>query len=112
MPRNREKKNPKGQFKTLHVESGSYRTTIPEKFQDRKPYIEKNPKQIEAFIPGVIQNVLVKEGDVVMEGDTLLVLEAMKMRNRIVSPIDGTVGKIFVKINDRVPKNFLLLEFK
>lgn len=51
---------------------------------------------IEAPMPGNIWKVLVAEGDTVSEGDTLLILEAMKMENEIVAPRDGTVSNIAV----------------
>jgi biotin carboxyl carrier protein len=44
-----------------------------------------------APMPGNILNVMVKAGDVVKKNQVLLVLEAMKMENEIVSPIDGTI---------------------
>ena len=44
----------------------------------------------------------VKEGDRVKEGDTLCLIEAMKMMNKIVAPTDGTVRKVCVKDQDVV----------
>jgi biotin carboxyl carrier protein len=44
-----------------------------------------------APMPGTIINVLVKAGDVVKRNQVLVVLEAMKMENEIVSPRDGTI---------------------
>ena len=47
--------------------------------------------KVEAPMPGTILKVNVNVGDTVNEGDTVVVLEAMKMENEIVSPVDGTV---------------------
>ena len=47
--------------------------------------------QIKAPMPGTVLSVSVNVGDPVKEGQTLLVLEAMKMENEIVSPADGKV---------------------
>jgi pyruvate carboxylase len=69
-------------------------------------------KEIRAIIPGTIQEILVKPGDKVKAGTPLLILEAMKMRNRIPAEFDGVVKKIHVKTGDRVPKNHLMVEFK
>ena len=65
--------------------------------------------EILAPMPGTIFQVTVKEGDVVVEGQELLVLEAMKMENPIVSPVGGKVTAIQVKVDDKVATKQLLL---
>jgi biotin carboxyl carrier protein len=45
-------------------------------------------------MPGTILNVLVTVGQAVKKGETLCILEAMKMENEIVAPRDGTVAGI------------------
>ena len=70
---------------------------------DRKLKASKsNPKQLGANIPGIVGNVLVKEGDPVKVNTPLLTLEAMKMETEIVAPADGTVASILVKNGDMV----------
>lgn len=49
---------------------------------------------IAAPMPGNILRVDVKQGDTVKEGQILVILEAMKMENEIVSPKDGTVAQV------------------
>ncbi|MBR4626413.1 MAG: biotin/lipoyl-binding protein [Ruminococcus sp.] len=49
---------------------------------------------VEAPMPGNIIRVDVKQGDTVKAGQTLIILEAMKMENEIVSPKDGTVAQV------------------
>jgi len=51
---------------------------------------------VKSVMPGVVVEALVQVGDVVEEGQSLLILEAMKMQNEIAAPSDGTVGEIFV----------------
>ena len=51
---------------------------------------------IEVPITGKILSVNVKPGDEVKEGDTLCVLESMKMENPILAPVDGTVSQVGV----------------
>ena len=58
---------------------------------------------------GTILNINVSVGQNVSQGDTLVVLEAMKMENEIVAPTDGVVGEIFVNSNDRVESDQILL---
>lgn len=53
-------------------------------------------------LPGVIFDLRVKAGDTVKKGDTLLVLEAMKMENNIAAPSDGKVTKVSVIKGDSV----------
>ena len=67
--------------------------------------------QVKAPMPGLVLNVLVAEGDEVKKGDSLLVLEAMKMENMIKSPTDGMIKKIAIKQGDKVEKNELLITF-
>jgi len=51
---------------------------------------------IEVPMTGKILSVEVKSGDVVKEGDTLCILESMKMENPIVATVGGTVTKVEV----------------
>jgi pyruvate carboxylase len=63
-------------------------------------------------IPGRVVQVMFNPGDAVKEGDTLLVLEAMKMESSITAPRDTNIGKILVKPGDTVEATDLLIEFK
>jgi len=51
---------------------------------------------IEVPITGKIISVEVKPGDEVKEGDTICILESMKMENPILAPIDGTITEVGV----------------
>ena len=57
---------------------------------------------VEAPMPGKILNIKVSEGQAVKFGETVIVMEAMKMETEIVAPADGTVSKILVKAGDSV----------
>lgn len=52
--------------------------------------------KVEAPMPGTVLKVNVKVGDSVKSGDTVLVLEAMKMENEIAAPADGVIASINV----------------
>lgn len=71
-----------------------------------------NKKEIKAFLPGTIIDMRVKEGQAVKSGEILAILEAMKMHNRMVTPISGTIKSVNAKIGDRVPKNFVVVELE
>jgi pyruvate carboxylase subunit B len=64
---------------------------------------------IKSNIQGMVLKVNVSRGSVVHKGDTLIVLEAMKMENPIHSPIDGKVTEIFVDTGDVVQNGDVLL---
>jgi len=73
---------------------------------------KKKKINLKAPIPGKIAQILVKEGDTVDKNQELMILEAMKMRNRIFSPDKGKVKKICVKENSIVEQDQKLLEFE
>ena len=58
--------------------------------------------EITAPMPGKVTQVLVKPGDEVVAGDGLLILEAMKMENRLVAEANGTVVEVRVGVGDMV----------
>jgi len=66
-------------------------------------------EEINAPMPGKILQVKVKEGDSVAEGDTVLILEAMKMENEIVANTSGSIKKINVAVNDMVDTGDVLM---
>jgi biotin carboxyl carrier protein len=57
---------------------------------------------IEVPITGKILSVNVKPGDKVKEGDTLCILESMKMENPILAPVDGTISQVGVNADQVV----------
>ena len=63
---------------------------------------------VNAPMPGNILDVKVKPGDKVKAGDTLLILEAMKMENEISAPQDGTVAAVNVRKGDTVNSGDIL----
>jgi biotin carboxyl carrier protein len=63
-------------------------------------------------MPGKIIDVLVREGSTVLKGEPLVILEAMKMQNEILSPVNGMIEKVMAKPNTNVMKDDLLVEIK
>lgn len=66
---------------------------------------------VKAPMPGLVLEVNVKPGDYVKKGDTIVVLEAMKMENSIKSPIEAIVQSISVEKGQAVDKNAVLVNF-
>ena len=65
-----------------------------------------------ATITGLIKEIKVKPGDNVNKGQSLVILEAMKMENTLVSPIDGIVKKICCKAENTVLSGDILVEIE
>lgn len=68
--------------------------------------------ELTAPMPGQVRAVNVSEGDVVTKGQTLLVLEAMKMEIRIHALQDGTVKKLFVKQGQTIEREQVLIDIQ
>lgn len=64
---------------------------------------------IKSPLPGTIIEVFVKEGDTVKMGDRLLILEAMKMENKIDADKQGVIKEVKVKAGDTVMEGDVLL---
>jgi acetyl/propionyl-CoA carboxylase alpha subunit len=72
----------------------------------------QNGSGVSAPIPGKIIEINIKEGELIKAGDTLMVLEAMKMENSIQMPQDGIVKKILIEQGKQVKANELLIEIE
>jgi biotin carboxyl carrier protein len=70
----------------------------------------KKANEIKAPMPGMVLSVLVSEGQEVKMGESVLILEAMKMENVIKAPADCTVKHVKVKQGNAVEKNQVLIE--
>ena len=67
-------------------------------------------KTVEAPLPGRILEVCVKVGDQVKRGQTIVILDAMKMENNITTDYAGTVKQVVVEAGEAVPANAILAE--
>ncbi|MFQ5843795.1 MAG: biotin/lipoyl-containing protein [Planctomycetota bacterium] len=74
------------------------------------PAAAKGPAVIHAIMPGMVREVLVREGGSVKKGAALLILEAMKMQNEIRADRPGTVSRVHVRAGATVEKGAPLLE--
>jgi geranyl-CoA carboxylase alpha subunit len=60
-------------------------------------------------MPGLVNAVLVSEGELVQKGQILAILESMKMQNELRSPFRGNIGRLKIKVGDNLQqKQFLL----
>lgn len=69
----------------------------------------KSDGRVRSVMPGIVREVRVGEGDAVVAGQTLLILEAMKMQNEIRADADGTVKSVHVAAGNAVAKGDALV---
>lgn len=69
-------------------------------------------KQVISPMPGMVLKVLVREGEEIKEGQSVIVLEAMKMENVLSAPMQGSVSKIHVQEKKNVDKGQILVELE
>jgi len=103
-------KNDKLEF--LNIDTSLYQTRISNKFRSRKPYQPADPKIILSFIPGTVLDIFIEPGQNVSRGELLMILDAMKMQNKLKCSMDGKVKSIAVKEGDKVSKGTVLLELE
>jgi propionyl-CoA carboxylase alpha chain len=73
--------------------------------------IADSGKRVLCPMPGLVVSIAVKEGQEVKAGETVAVVEAMKMENVLHAEIDGTVKKIHAKPGDSLAVDSMILEF-
>ncbi len=73
---------------------------------------DESQLDVRAPMPGLVRRVLVSPGEDVGSGDSLLILEAMKMENELRAGASGTVTRVHAEAGDSVVKNQLLIEIE
>jgi biotin carboxyl carrier protein len=96
----------------IKLEGGVYETTLNKMYRSRKPYVPADPKHLLSYIPGEVIRLDVSEGQSVRQGQQLMMYKAMKMENRILSPVDGRIRAIRVAPGESLPKGALMIEFE
>ncbi len=76
----------------------------------RKGGLGNNSGEVNSPMPGLIVKVSVENDQNVHQGQTVVILESMKMQNELKAPISGTVTAIYVEAGQSVDKNALLIE--
>ena len=99
-------------LKDLIVQGAVYKTYFTRKFEQRVNWEAPNDNMLFSFIPGTIIDIFVKPKQKLKEGETILLLEAMKMQNQVRMPFDGEIVKINVKKDEVIPNRYLMVEIK
>ena len=103
---------------TLKVNNNTYQVSLKDKYDillkelGLSNMTTKVVKEIKAPMPGLVVSIQVEPGQEVKAGDSVLILEAMKMENVLKSPIDGVIKSIKTEKSKTVDKNAILIEFE
>lgn len=101
----------------IKVNNQVYMVTARDEFDlllDKMGLGDINVKKVDAIkapMPGLVLKLFVEAGAEVKKGDSLFILEAMKMENMIKSPADGTVSAVNIKQGDKVEKGQVMISF-
>lgn len=103
---------------TVKVNSNTYTVNIADALDQQIKAMgfeigkQKQVNSIKAPMPGLVLSIAVTERQTVSENDTLLILEAMKMENVMLSPRNGVIKSIAVSQGEAIDKGQLLIEFE
>jgi 3-methylcrotonyl-CoA carboxylase alpha subunit len=100
-----------GDQRYLHLNGQSYTLTVPDTRAKRRKGAAAGG-DLTAQMPGQVADVLVTEGDTVEAGQTLIILEAMKMQIRVIAPTAGRVRRLLVGKGMVVERGQILLELE
>ena len=98
-----------GQTHTVEIEGGSGQSKIIRSRRGRSGTQNENSGSIVSSIPGKVVSIDVKVGDIVEKGQTILILEAMKMQNEIQAPVTGTVTSVQCEEGEAIEANVPLV---
>ncbi|MEP6985364.1 MAG: biotin/lipoyl-containing protein [Chloroflexota bacterium] len=95
----------------VQLDAAAYTLTVPSTKPIRRKSVSTGD-ELTAQMPGQVTAVLVKAGDETTRGQTLLILEAMKMEIRVTAPADGQVQQVLVQSGDVVERGQRLVVFE
>lgn len=97
-----------GNKRHVAVNGETFTLTVPDAHARRRSTVHAG--DLTAPMPGQVIAIEVREGDAVQAGQTLVVLEAMKMEIRVAAPEDGIVNRLLVAVGDVVERGQRLVE--
>lgn len=102
----------------IKINRNTYEVTLKDKFDllveklGFSNMMTQKVNNIKAPMPGLVLDIIVNVGDTVAKGDSVLILEAMKMENVIKADGDAVVKSIEIEKGTAVEKNQILVEFE
>ena len=100
-----------GDVRFIHLDGADYELRKVTEFEEEFEETE-DEGSLSSPMPGRIVKLLVKPGAKIKKGQDLLVVEAMKMENKVISPFDGIVKEIFFSEGDQIEANIPLMEIE
>ena len=101
-----------GQRRYVSLAGDTWTLQPPDLRRARRDESDAGGGSLTATMPGRVLDVLVAEGDSVQKGDTLVLLEAMKMELRIQAPADGQITRVLCAAGQVVERGQLLVELR
>lgn len=101
-----------GDTRFIHLDGQDYELKRVSETEEQFESVEDDKGSLTTPMPGRIVNVFVKPGDHVTKGQELLIIEAMKMENKICAPYDGTVTTVYFPKGDQVEANVVLMDIE
>ena len=98
-----EKKEKDNEYVDFVVTARKYKTTLTAKYKNRKMWHKPFVGDVISHLPGTIVKV---------EVQLLLIHQAMKMYNRVVAPVAGTIVELGVTEGDKIPKDHLMVKIQ
>ncbi len=108
----KKKETNAAEYVDFAITARKYKTLLTRKYLKRKFWENPNPLELHSLIPGTVVDIFVREGDCVEEGQPVLILEAMKMKNIIEMPFTAKIKTINVEKGVKIPKDTLLVELE
>ncbi len=91
------------------VNGKTYDISVKNGIEAREGVNSSDAVPIKAALPGAVLKINISEGDMIEEGDVLLVLEAMKMETEIKSPKSGKIASVEVNVGEQVKNGQVLV---
>lgn len=95
--------------KTVRPVAAPVTGEAPKSMETPEPVKAGEGTKVCSPLPGTVTSIAVKVGDAVAAGDTIVVLEAMKMQNNIEAETSGTVTSVMVNVGDSVMEGATLV---
>ena len=107
-----EKKHQQEEYVDFVVTARKYKTLLTAKYKSRPMWHKPSAGDVVSHLPGTIVKVEVQQGQEVEAGQLLLIHQAMKMYNRVVAPVAGTIVELGVTEGDKIPKDYLMVKIQ